>query len=87
MSDETIDKTLKEFLESVTTVLRGHAESLKKLTEAVEQMQKNQSIEHLNVAEIGAMVNSHTAILSALDAEVRRRMGEPPLESPREPVN
>jgi hypothetical protein len=86
MSDEKIDNVLQAFLESVTQVLRGHAESLSKLTGAVERIERNQGIEHLNVKEIGEQVNHHTAILGALDAEVKRRLGYT-TEEPPSPVN
>jgi hypothetical protein len=88
MSDETgMDKVLREFLESVTAVLRQHAERLERLTEGFARMEQNQAIEHLNMKEIGEMVNNHTAILSALDDAVRQRMGDPPIETPPEAVN
>jgi hypothetical protein len=81
MSEETVmDKTLREFLESVTKVLEQH-----KL--ALERLHQNQQIEHVDVAAIGAQVNEHRQILVALDTAVRQRMGEPPVEPPREPVN
>jgi len=87
MSEETaMDKVLREFLESVTQVLRGHAESLTKLAGAVERIERNQGIEHLNVKEIGEQVNHHTAILGALDAEMKRRLGYT-TEEPQSPVN
>jgi len=83
MSEETaMDKVLREFLESVTAVLRQHAERLERLTAGFAKMEQNQAIEHINVKEIGEMVNNHTAILTALDAEVKRRLNfsteEPP---------
>jgi len=89
MSEETakIDKILREFLETTTALMRQHTERLEQLTARASKMEQNQAIEHLNVKEIGEMVNNHTAILTALDNEVRRRMGEPPIETPPEPVN
>ena len=82
MSEETakIDETLRKFLECVTKVLEGHRLALERLAE-------NSKIDHANIAQLTEQVNLHTGILQSLDAEVRRRMGEPPLESPLEPVN
>ena len=80
MSDEKIDKILQDFLESVTAVLRQHAAAL-------ERLQQNQQIDHLNMTEIAGQVNAHRQILVDLDIEIRQRMGEPPVEPPREPVN
>jgi hypothetical protein len=82
MSDETkvMDETLRSFLESVTQVLKQHAAALGRLAE-------NAKIDHANIAQLTQQVNLHTGIMQALDNEVRRRMGEPPLEPPREPIN
>jgi hypothetical protein len=82
MSEETakMDETLQKFLECVTRVLEQHKLALERLAE-------NQKIDHANIAQLTEQTNLHTGILQSLDAEVRRRMGEPPLEPPREPVN
>jgi hypothetical protein len=85
MSDETavMDATLKQFLESVTGVLRQHAQALQQLMAALARVEENQKLEHQNVKEIGAMVNEHTHIFQRLDAALKERMGisEPPPET------
>jgi uncharacterized protein YjcR len=77
MSEETakIDKTLQDFLESVTRVMGQHAETLRQLAAAFARMEENQKLEHLNVKELGAMVNEHTHIFQRLDAAVKERLG------------
>jgi hypothetical protein len=89
MSEETakIDKVLQAFLEETTKVLRQHKEAVTRLTAVVEQVIQNSKIEHENVRQLTEQTNCHTALLQALDKAVRLRMGEPPLEPPREPVN
>jgi hypothetical protein len=82
MSEEIakMDETLRKFLECVTRVLEGHKLALERLTE-------NSKIDHANIAQLTQQVNLHTGILQSLDTEIRRRMGEGPLESPKTPVN
>ena len=79
MSDEKIDKVLQNFLESVTAVLRRHAAALERLTE-------NSKIEHENIRQVTEQVNMHYGILTALDAEVKRRLNFS-TEEPSRPVN
>jgi len=84
MSDEKeeLKQLIGEFVSAVNGLLRRHEEAITRIAEAVEKIERNQGIEHVNVKEIGEQVNHHTAILGALDAEVKKRLGystdEPP---------
>jgi hypothetical protein len=77
MSDEKeeLKKLMGEFVGAVNGLLKRHEEAISRLAE-------NLKLEHVNVKEVAEQVNHHTAILSALDAEVKKRLGystdEPP---------
>jgi arsenate reductase-like glutaredoxin family protein len=70
MSDEKdeLKKLMGEFVGAVNGLLKRHEEAISRLAE-------NLKLEHLNVKEIGAMVNEHTHIFQRLDAAMKERLG------------
>jgi hypothetical protein len=96
MSDEMeqLKALVRELTDVIVQTSKNHQEHLQRheacLAEqlaAMKRLQQNQQIDHLNLSEVAGQVNAHRDILTALDAEVRRRMGEPPAETPKDVVN
>ena len=61
-------KALKEFITETLRTLAAHKV-------AIERLAENDKIAFENVRQLTEQVNHHREILSALDSEVKRRLG------------